>query len=91
LWSILATVPLTTTNAISTPVWVRVPGIIALVLVGVLLSTILLGATNVVGTSDDHGPGNETGTTDHGSPSETDRGGHGSGDGATDHRGSDSE
>jgi hypothetical protein len=29
------------------PIWVKVPGIIALVLVGVLLSTMLLGASSV--------------------------------------------
>lgn len=88
----LATVP-TTTKAINVPIWVRVPGIIALVLVGVLLSTMLLGAADVADVGRDHRPGNEAETTDHGSRSETNRGGHGADDemDATDHRGSDSE
>jgi hypothetical protein len=50
------------------PVWVRVPGIIALVLVGVLVSTMLLTASRGGG---GHGPGG-----DH---TQTSGGGHGGG------------
>lgn len=40
------------------PIWVRVPGIIALILVGVLASTVLLGAAGVGGGAgpDKHAP-----------------------------------
>lgn len=55
------------------PIWVRVPGIIALVLVGILISAMLLD-TSVGGHG---GSGDENGTRDHG-PS--DSGGHGPGD-----------
>jgi hypothetical protein len=50
------------------PIWVRVPGIIALVLVGVLVSTMLLTVSR-----DDGGHGS---TGDH---TQTSGGGHGSG------------
>jgi hypothetical protein len=68
------------------PIWVRVPGVIALVLVGVLFSTALLGALDVAGRGGDHGP-DDQGEMDrdgggHGSDDETERedGDHGRGD-----------
>jgi hypothetical protein len=58
------------------PIWVRVPGIIALVLVGVLVSTMLLGAA---GDDGGHGAGDqmETNGAGHGAGNS---GGHGAGD-----------
>ena len=69
------------------PIWVRVPGIIALVLIGVLISTMLLDLESGFGGG--HGSGGETEMTDR---SGTDRG-HGSDDEAemTDHTGSGDE
>lgn len=55
------------------PIWVRVPGIIALVLVGIVISAMLLDTTG----GGHGGSGDDNGTRDHG-PS--DRGGHGPGD-----------
>jgi len=55
----------------SIPIWVRVPGIIALVLVGVLVSAMLLNAARDGG---GHGRAGDT--------TQTDGGGHGAGDGA---------
>lgn len=55
------------------PIWVRVPGIIAVVLVGIVVTAMLLDTSG-----GGHGrSGDENGTRDHG-PS--DRGGHGPGD-----------
>jgi hypothetical protein len=62
------------------PIWVRVPGIIALVLVGVLISTMLLGAW---GDGDGHGSGGSHGSGDEPEMMEQNRGqggGHDSGD-----------
>ena len=56
------------------PIWVRVSGIIALVLVGVLVSTMLLGAAG-----DGGGPGR---SSDH---TQMPGGGHGSGGGGGGH------
>jgi hypothetical protein len=79
----------------SVPIWVRVPVIIALVLVGVLISPMLLDAAGVASRSGGggmesemngggHGASNEMEMNggDHGSDddSETDGGDHGSGD-----------
>jgi hypothetical protein len=69
------------------PIWVRVPGIVALVLAGVLLSSMLLNAARDGGgdgrsgghTQMDGGSNHGTGASDHGSGG---TGGHGSGDGA---------
>jgi hypothetical protein len=60
------------------PIWVRVPGIIALVLVGVLASTMLLGAVRDGG---GHGSGNQPqmGGGDHGAGGRGGGGGHGIG------------
>jgi hypothetical protein len=61
------------------PVWVRVPAIIALVLVGVLVGTILLDAAGVGDggrSGGGHGAGDETQMTEH-----TGGGDHGRGDG----------
>lgn len=55
------------------PIWVRVPGVIALVLVGIVISAMLLDTTG----GGHGGSGDENGTRDHG-PS--DSGGHGPGD-----------
>lgn len=55
------------------PIWVRVPGVIALVLVGVLYSTALLGALDVAGRGGGHGP-DDQGEMDR------DCGDHGTGD-----------
>lgn len=68
------------------PIWVRVPVIIALVLVGLLVSPILLDAAGVASRSGDRGGGHGSGEDmemddgGHGSRDdrETDRGGHGS-------------
>jgi hypothetical protein len=78
------------------PIWVRVPGIIALVLVGVLISTMLLG-----GGGDDggHGSGDETDMRDrnggqgrgHGSSSETEMRDHNGGQGGDHGSGDESE
>jgi hypothetical protein len=59
------------------PIWVRVPGVIALVLVGVLFSTALLGALNVAGRGGDHGPDDQV-------EMDRDGGDHGTGDGERD-------
>jgi hypothetical protein len=56
----------------SIPIWVRVPGIIALVLVGVLVSTMLLGAAR-----DGGGHGRA------GDQTQMNRGGHGAGGGGS--------
>lgn len=60
------------------PIWVRVPAIIALILVAVIISTMLLGAENAGG---GHGSGDQAEMTDHTG------GEHGSGDqtGVSDH------
>lgn len=55
------------------PIWVRVPGIITLVLVGIVISAMLLDTAG----GGHGGSGNDSGTRDHG-PS--DSGGHGPGD-----------
>jgi hypothetical protein len=50
------------------PIWVRVPAIIALVLVGVLITTMLLdagGGAGGHGTGGGHGSGDEMQMTDH--------------------------
>jgi hypothetical protein len=50
------------------PIWVRVPGIIALVLVGVLVGTMVLGASSDGdghGSGGGHGSGDETQMRDH--------------------------
>ncbi|MDQ3780885.1 MAG: hypothetical protein M3354_10120 [Chloroflexota bacterium] len=65
------------------PIWVRVPGIIALVLVGILISTMLLGADR--GSGGGHGSGDEMemdGGDQRTSPATATLapGGHGSGD-----------
>jgi hypothetical protein len=60
------------------PIWVRVPAIIALVLVGVLLSTMLLDA---VGGDGGRGSGDETEMTQHTGGGDHGGGGHGSGSG----------
>ncbi len=44
------------------PIWVRVSVIIALVLVGVLIGSMVLGGTAIAG----HGGGGHTAQTDHG-------------------------
>jgi hypothetical protein len=67
------------------PIWVRVPGVIALVLVGVLLSTALLGALDVAGRGGGHGPDDEVEMDrdcgDHGRDDrDRDCGDHGGGD-----------
>ncbi len=54
------------------PIWVRVPGIIALVLAGVLLSTMLLGAA-----------GDSGGHRRSGDQTQMDGGVHGAGDGGS--------
>jgi hypothetical protein len=56
------------------PIWVRAPGLIALVLAGVLISTMLLGAS---GDDSGHGSGDEMQMRDDTGG----QGGHGSGDG----------
>ncbi len=76
------------TNSI--PIWVRVSGIIALVLVGVVVSSMLLGGTGGGMQGGSHGSGSEMEmTTDsgagHGSGGGMQGGGHGSG-GGMDHR-----
>jgi hypothetical protein len=63
----------------SIPIWVRVPGIIALVLVGVLVSAMLLNAARDGG---GHGAGDGAGHGRSGDTTHTDGGGHGAGDGA---------
>lgn len=55
------------------PIWVRVPGIIALVLVGVLVGTMLLGAA---GDGGGHGAGDNP-QMNSGSHSSGNGGGHG--------------
>jgi hypothetical protein len=57
------------------PIWVRVPGIIALVLVGVLVSTMLLTVSRDGGGHGSAGDHTQTSAGGHGS------GGHGSGGG----------
>jgi hypothetical protein len=53
------------------PIWVRIPGFVALVLVGVLAATLLLGATGAggdhgrAGDGGDRGAGHERKMSDH--------------------------
>lgn len=69
------------------PIWVRVPVIIALVLVGVLVSPILLDAAGVASRSGDAGGGHgsrddrETDSGGHGSDNDRERSDHGQGQG----------
>lgn len=60
------------------PIWVRVPGIIALVLVGMLLSTMLLGAA---GDGGGHGRSSDNTQMNSGGHSSGNGGDHGSGGG----------
>lgn len=66
------------------PIWVRVPGIIALVLVGVLVSTMLLGAARDGGGHGGAGDHTQTSGGGHagGSHGSGGGGGHGGGHGA---------
>lgn len=78
------------------PIWARVPGIIAVVLVAVLISPLLLDAVGVAsrsGGGGDHGPGEETEIDDGHGDRNGERGGgdHGSGDRGRSGDGHDSE
>ena len=72
------------------PVWVRVPVIIALVLVGIFAGSMLLGAADVGrDPGEGHGSGGDTEMSDHTGSGAGSSGGHEPGDdmGMTDHSG----